>query len=641
MDFIDFCKRTTAVDKQALAQKAAECRGDILTMTTISGSGHPGGSMSMIDLLLAVYYSSGITPENFSSPETSMVFVSNGHVSPAVYSCLSSFGFFPREEALSLFRKAGSLYEGHIERSLKGIEWTSGNLGQGLSAAGGAAAAARLLGEERDIYVFMGDGEQEKGQIAEARRFIKKYGFNNVTAIIDYNKLQINGDIEKVMPSMDIAAAFKADGWLVLEIDGHDFDDIFGALIKAKSAESPVLILADTVMGKGVSFMENDHKYHGSVLSEGKYAEAMKELGLRPELETYKKIRDAFTPGKIADGTCLREVALEPGEKIIYEAGTVSDNRSAFGNALESIIAANSRESSAAPIAVFDCDLAPSVKTSAVEKKFPANFFQCGISEHHAAAAAGCASVNGVVSFFADFGMFGVDEVYNQQRLNAVNGANLKLVTTHVGTDVGEDGKTHMCIDYISLLRNAFGFKITVPADPNETDKIIRWAALTTGNIHIAMGRSKQRVITDEKGAPIFAGEEPFVYGKPVVVRDGEYPLLTYGVMLCRSLDVRDILKDKGVSLKIINVSSPAFIEDKYLDEILNNKIIFTYEDHIPSGGLFATVAEASALRGAGTKIVPFGVNSFPPSGVPESVLKILKLDENTVASSILKELGK
>lgn len=637
MRFLDFSKKVSAVDKVAIAEQAKTCRGDILTMTTLAGSGHPGGSMSTIDTLLAVYSVANVSPSNINFPDRDMIFVSHGHVSPAVYSCLASFNFFPKDDAISLFRKAGSPYEGHIERLLAGVEWTSGNLGQGLSAAAGAAVAARIRGIEKDIYVFMGDGEQQKGQIAEARRFIKKYGFNNITVIVDYNKLQITGNVDKVMGTLDISESFKSDGWLVLEIDGHNFDDIFGALLKAKSADFPVMIFAKTVMGKGVSFMENNNAYHGSALSIDNYKLAMSELGFENRLDYYRKLRSDF---KHKDKLSINDedVILNAGEAIIYSSDTMTDNRSAFGKALESILTANSKNGLLPPVAVFDCDLGPSVKTAEVEKKFPNNYFQCGIAEHHAAVCAGAASVNGVVSFFADFGMFGVDEVYNQQRLNSINETNLKLVTTHVGLDVGEDGKTHMCIDYISLLRNAFGFKILVPADPNETDTIIRYAACNKGNFHIAMGRSKQPIITDDKGKAIFS-QTNFEYGKPVTIREGEHLLLSYGTMLHRAVKVAEMALEQGVSLRVVNISSPAFIQGLYLSDILKHRNIFVYEDHISSGGLFATITQEAAKAGACVKIIPFGVERFAPSGSPDEVLKIMGLDVLSVTEKIVKAI--
>lgn len=638
MNINEFAEKISAVDKSLLAKRALECRRDILTMTTLSGSGHPGGSMSSIDILLAIYAVANINPDNVSDIGRDRVLVSNGHISPAVYSCLSSNGFISRDDSIAYFRKAGSIFEGHIERAIPGIEWTTGNLGQGLSAACGMAVAGRALKQDFNIYVLMGDGEQEKGQIAEARRFAKKYGFGNITVIVDYNRLQITGNIQKVMPSLDIAAGFRADGWTVIEIDGHNFDDILGALLKAASISEPVMILANTVMGKGVSFMENDEKYHGSVLNEDKYINAVKELGLEPELDYFRALRNNFNlePLQI---NITPEYNILTGNAETYGVDVSTDNRSAFGKALEDIMKENINGGT--PIAVFDCDLAGSVKTAGVEKKYPENFYQCGIAEHHAAVCAGAASVNGVVSFFADFGMFGVDEVYNQQRLNGINDTAVKLVTTHVGVDVGEDGKTHMCIDYISLMRNIFGFKIIVPADPNQTDRAVRYAAAEKGNVYVAMGRSKLPVISNEAGEPFFAGDYNFKYGSIEVVREGDYPIFTYGAMLHRALNVREILKEKGISVAVINVSSPAYINDDKINKLLAKGLAFVYEDHISFGGLFGTLCEINGLKGFKCRLVPYGVNQFPFSGTPDNVFELLGIDPNSIAAKIAKEIDK
>lgn len=638
MNFNEFAEKVSSVDKSVLQDIANKCRGDILTMTTLSASGHPGGSMSSIDILVALYAVANINKDNANNISRDRIIVSHGHISPAVYSCLSAYGFIDRDESIAYFRKAGSIFEGHIERAISGVEWTTGNLGQGLSAGCGMAVAGKVQHQDFDIYVLMGDGEQEKGQIAEARRFAKKYGFSNITAIVDYNKLQISGSINEVMPSLDIASSFRADGWNVLEIDGHNFDDILGSFLKSKSSDSPTLIIANTVMGKGVSFMENDKTFHGSALSRDKYNEAIIELNLDNNLEKYIEMRNKFSIKN-------ENIDLTPNHNlnipapITYDAKVDTDNRSAFGKALLDIVKSNGTDTS--PVVVFDCDLASSVKTSDVEKEFPDNFYQCGIAEHHTAVCAGAASVNDVVSFFADFGMFGVDEVYNQQRLNGINDAAIKLVTTHVGVDVGEDGKTHMCIDYISLIRNVFGFKIIVPADPNETDRVIRYAAKEKGNVFVAMGRSKLPVITNDDGKPFFADEYKFNYGSVNIVRDGKYPIFTYGAMVHRALKVRDILESKGVSVSVINISSPAFINEEEIIPLLKNNIAFVYEDHLSVGGLFGTIASVIAYKGLCCRIVPYGVNKFPVSGNPDEVFKILGLDPESVSLKILNELGK
>ena len=276
-----------------LTNLSKQARAAILSMTTLAASGHPGGSMSSIDLLLALYAVARHDPKNPQRPDRDRIVVSNGHISPAVYSALALNGYFSLDKAVSQFRLWGSIFEGHIEREVPGVEWSSGNLGQGLSAGAGMALASRINSIPYRVYVMMGDGEQQKGQISEARCFALKYGLNNLCAIVDYNGLQISGDIKDVMPQ-NIRANWESDGWQVLEIDGHDFSQIFSALESSKNSTVPVMILAHTVMGKGVPFMENQAKYHGSALSEEQLAEALKILGASNRLGEYKKLRAAF-----------------------------------------------------------------------------------------------------------------------------------------------------------------------------------------------------------------------------------------------------------------------------------------------------------------------------------------------------------
>ena len=640
MDFQSFSNKIAELDYSKLQQDAVLCRGDILTMTTLAASGHPGGSMSTIDALLIVYNVANISKNNLHDLNRDRIFISHGHISPAVYSCLARKGILPQDEYIAYFRKAGSMYEGHIERSIPGVEWTTGNLGQGLSAACGAAVAGRVCGNEFDVYVFMGDGEHEKGQITEARRFAAKYNLSNITVIVDYNTLQISGDISKVMPSMNIAASYKSDGWEVIQIDGHNFKDIAAALLKAKSCSKPVCIIAETAMGSGVSFMEHKAGFHGAPLSEEQYYEAMKELKLEPALEKYKEMRKGFmwaAPHIKAENP---KININQGERIIYQPDLKTDNRSAFGAALLDLVKLN-KQAGNTDVVVFDCDLAGSVKTNGVEKNFPENFFQCGISEHHTAVCAGAASVNGVVSFFADFGMFGVDEVYNQQRLNEINSANLKVVTTHVGIDVGEDGKTHMCIDYIGLLRNIFGFKVIAPADPNQVDAVIRYAAKESGNIHVAMGRSKIPVITKEDGSVFYDDKYTFNYGDIDIIRQGSKgAIIAYGSTLFRAVKVHEILKEKGYDFAVINAASPAYLTDDAFNKIAGYKKIFTYEDHISLTGLYSTIANMALSKKVMVDAAYFGVNEFPMSGQSDEVYDMLGLSPEKVAENIIKEMG-
>ncbi len=368
----------------------------------------------------------------------------------------------------------------------------------------------------------MGDGEQQKGQISEAREFAAKNNLSNLTVLIDNNHLQISGNIKDIMPQ-NIKENFISDGWNVIEINGHDFNQIYESIYTAINDKSaPTAIIADTIMGKGVSFMENIAKFHGVPLNEEDFYKAVKELSVDFDLEKYKKMRE-------------EEISLEShqpppeiipdiviGKPIIYGKNDKTDNRSAFGNALKSIAQANKERTDNPKIAVLDCDLASSVKTNGFQSVLPDNLIETGIQEHSAATIAGAISIEGILTFFADFGVFGVCETYNQHRLNDINHANLKLACTHIGLDVGEDGKTHQCIDYISLFQNLFGFGVIIPGDPNQTDRATRYISETYGNFLLGMGRSKLATILDESGNPFYGQDYKFEYGKIDRVRDGD-----------------------------------------------------------------------------------------------------------------------
>lgn len=613
---------------------ATHCRGDILKMTTLAASGHPGGSMSSIDMYLTIYKYANIDKDNYKSPTRDRIFVSHGHTSPAVYSTLARNDFFPVQDSIAYFRLAGSIYEGHIERTVPGVEWSTGNLGQGISAACGAAVAGRIRGEEFNVYVFTGDGEMQKGQNSEARRFAAKYGYNNITVFVDYNKLQISGNISSVMPQ-NIRGEFEADGWHVIEIDGHSFAQIFNAAAAAKKIDKPVLVLANTIMSYGVSFMENIAGYHGKPLTDEQLNDALGELGIENDLEALKAKRAEFKYNSAEHFIVQEKATVFSGTPITYSADKKTDNRSAFGDALLDVVK-TTKENGGTPIAVFDCDLAGSVKTDGVEKHFPENFIQCGIQEHHTAVCAGAASANGVVSFFADFGVFGVDEVYNQQRLNDINGTNVKIVTTHVGLDVGEDGKTHQCLDYVGAMRNIFGFKVIVPGDPNQTDRAVRYAAATEGNFLIAMGRSKIPVITKADGTPAFAGDYVFEYGKAELITEGDIALVTYGAMLPRAVKVAKLAAEKGVKLAVINMSCP-LEPDMELLKKYSGKTIFVYEDHNANTGLGSVIGSKAVEEGTALKVKTFGVRSYAYSGNPDGVLKLLGLDEVSVLEEIIR----
>jgi transketolase len=622
-----------------ISKAAIKARGDILTMTTLSASGHPGGSMSSIDIYLMLYYFLNITPQNVDSEERDRVVVSHGHTSPGVYSALGEFGFFDIDEAVAYFRKAGSPYEGHIERHIPGVEWSTGNLGQGLSAGCGFALASKIKGLNNYTFVAMGDGEQQKGQLSEARRFAVKHGLTNLFAVVDLNGLQISGSTEEVM-HQNIKENYISDGWKVYETDGHDIAGLYKTFKTAIEKSGPAVILARTVMGKGVSFMENIKDYHGKTLTAEQYVGALKELGCENRYDHYKSKREA----KIFDNVHIRPNSHFPSLKMsdskVYPSDKKIDNRSAFGDALVDLAKANTG-GKFLPFAVFDCDLAGSVKVDGFAKQFPENFFQSGIQEHNTATVAGAVSTDGILSVFADFGVFGIDEVYNQQRLNDINGANIKVVCTHVGVDVGEDGKTHQCIDYIGLLRNLFGFKIVLPADGNQTFNAAQKCFCEAGNHFIAMGRSVTPIITKENGTPYFDENYRFEYGKADIIRDGkDIAILSYGVMLYRALKIRDLLGKQNIDAMVINVSAPKEIDVDVLKKAAKTGKIVVYEDHNVFSGLGSIITDHLCEKGSTASVLKLGVEQYSFSGKPEDVFDMAGLSPEKAAERIVKFIG-
>jgi len=624
-------------DIEKLKELERLARGDILKMTTLARSGHPGGALSSLDIFLILYSFANVNPKNPRDPDRDRIVVSHGHTSAGVYAVLGRLGFFDIDEAIAGFRKAGTLFEGHVERKVPGVEWDTGNLGQGLSAGCGFALAAKLLGKDFHVFVAMSDAEQAKGQVAEARRFARKYGLNNITVVIDYNRKQISGNTFDVMP-VNIKENYLSDGWEVIEVNGHDFQELYLAMRNSLSLDSPVAILAYTTMGKGISFMEDKEKYHGKPLTEEELQKALEELGLPNDIDRYKKLREKVRPAK--KFSVHYEVNLDPGTPRVYRPEDKLDNRSAFGNALADIGRANVGVEGRTPIAVFDCDLASSVKVDGFAKEFPENFFEAGVQEHNTATVAGALSSQGVLAVWGDFGVFNIDETYNQQRLNDINRTNLKVASTHLGIDVGEDGKTHHCVDYIGVLRNLYGFRLIVPADPNQTDRATRYMLTRSGNYALGVGRSRTPIITREDGSPFFDADYRFEYGKADILRDGDRgALIVYGQTAWRGVRVWEMLREKGISIMVINMASVLDPDLDLLKRASETGYIAVYEDHNVKSGLGSIIADILLERGWTARFRKFGLTDYAPSGKAEDLFEFMGLSPERVAEEILSDL--
>lgn len=277
------------MDAVQLEEKARELRCDIVRMIAQAGSGHPGGSLSCADILTALYFS-GAMEHRADDPAwegRDRFILAKGHAAPALYAALAHAGYFPREE-LATLRKLGSRLQGHPDSNqVPGVEVSTGSLGQGLSIAAGAAAGLKLQGAQPTVFALLGDGECQEGQVWEAAMFAAHQGLDNLVAIVDRNCLQIDGNTADVCDPGDVAAKFAAFGWEAAEVDGHDIPALVEALGKAKAARTgkPQALIARTVKGKGVSFMEGQAGWHGKAPNAEQLQQALAELGCADEKE--------------------------------------------------------------------------------------------------------------------------------------------------------------------------------------------------------------------------------------------------------------------------------------------------------------------------------------------------------------------
>ena len=265
--------------KTMLEEKAKEVRRGIVTAVHSAKSGHPGGSLSAADILTYLYFEEmNIDPQDPKKADRDRFVLSKGHIAPGLYSVLASRGYFPTSD-LETLRHTGSYLQGHPDmKHIPGVDMSSGSLGQGLSAAVGMALAAKLDGKDYRVFAMCGDGEIEEGQIWEAAMFAGFRKLNNLTVIVDNNNLQIDGAIDEVCSPYPIDEKFKAFNFNVINIDGHNFDEIEDAFNKAKASDKPTAIIAKTTKGKGVSFMENNCGWHGKAPNDDEYAQALKDL---------------------------------------------------------------------------------------------------------------------------------------------------------------------------------------------------------------------------------------------------------------------------------------------------------------------------------------------------------------------------
>ena len=614
------------------------CRKSILEMVVSAQSGHPGGSLSSIDYLATLYaFIIGQTGEK--------IVISNGHISPAVYSVLAEMGYVSKEKAINTFRKFGSKFEGHVTRHVPGIHFGTGPLGIGVSIASSFALAEKLKNKNEKIFGLMGDGEAQEGQVHEMIHFSHHYNLDNLILFVDYNKVQLTASLEEIQ-NIDLQKLFEAGNWHVINIDAHNFSDIWAGLGEAYQIKNqPVVILGHSIMGKNVPSMEeegNNKKstWHGKAPKEEEIKNDIIHLALNENeeklLEEFRKgilwhpEENIFTPS-------LSKVEVNSGTPILYTADTPTDNRTAYGKALADLAEKNQN------ILALTADLRGSVMTKFVDEKVPTQHIECGIAEQHMVSLSGGLSLSGFIPFCSTFGAFMSSRAKDQARVNDINQTNVKMVATHCGLSVGEDGPTHQAIDDAGSFLGIFNTMVIDPADPNHTDRIIRYIASHYGNFYVRMGRHKIPTILKKDGTPFYDENYIYEYGKCDLIHEGNsVTIAAIGSMVNEALKAHELLKvsHPEISVEIIAVSSIKKFDNTLFDSIKKTGKILTVEDHNPHSGLGSQISKTlieNNIKFSSLKML--GVTHYELSGKVEELYESAGISPHHIKNACLNLL--
>ena len=597
--------------EEYLENKANVLRLHSIRSTTKAKSGHPTSCLSSAEIIATLFFNvMNIDPKRMDYLDNDEFVLSKGHAAPVLYAALAEAGVIPRDKLMTL-REFDSELEGHPVPRIKGIRVATGSLGQGLSIGLGMAYAKRLLGIDRRVYVLLGDGEVAEGSIWEALNLAGKLKMSNLVAILDMNRL---GQSEPTMFQWDwkaYAERVKAFGWNVTVCDGHDVKDLIRAFDEAKKSDKPFFIIAKTVKGKGVSFLENVEGRHGRALSEEELNKAEKEI--------LPKIKDIdFQPQNFIEA----KVPIEPQKKYSiktdYKIGDMVATRVAFGRALVKLGEQNDK------VVVLDGDVKNSTFTIYFFDKFPERSIQCYIAEQNMVGMAVGLQTQGFDVFLSSFACF-LTRAYDQIRMATYSRANLKIAGSHAGVSIGKDGPSQMGLEDLALFRTLFGSIVLYPCDAVSAEKLTCEMANYENISYIRTTRPKTPVIYDNS--------EEFHIGGSKVLRwskNDEVTVVAGGVTVHEALKAYEKLRDEGINIRVIDCYSVKPLDAETLIKASEEtKHIITVEDHYPEGG----IGEAVAALGLKPHIL--AVRRMPHSGEPEELLAEQGID----AAGIIKKV--
>ncbi len=605
------------IDIETLKGIANQLRIDSITATTAAGSGHPTSCCSAADVVAALFFGHmRFDPKNPHYHNNDRFILSKGHAAPLLYSVWAELGVVPKDDLLTL-RQFTSDLEGHPTPRLPFVDVATGSLGQGLSVGAGMALCARLDSLDYRTYVLLGDGECAEGSVWEAAAMAGIYQLNNLTAVIDVNRLG-QSDPTPYGHNLDVyKKRFEAFGWRTEEIDGHDIDEILEVLAAVGLGTQPLVILARTLKGAGISFIQDKEGWHGKALSKDEAERAIAEL--RPSA---KSGLGQPIPAPTALPAPHNEAPAQY-PPTTYKLGDMVATREAFGTALLRIGAVDPR------VVALDGDTKNSTYSDKFFKRFPDRSTECYIAEQNMIGVGTGFAVRGKVPFASTFAAF-LTRAFDQLRVAGISRANLKVAGSHVGVSIGEDGPSQMGLEDLAMMRSVVGSTVLYPSDAVSAEKLMDQMAAHHGLCFLRTSRPKTAVL--------YSNEEPFPIGGAKVLRQAagdKVTVVAAGVTLYEALKAADALKQEGLGITVIDAYS---IKPLAREVILSaaqktNLVVVTVEDHYAEGGLGDAVA--GELSSAGVKVHKLAVTGLAESGKPEELLAYFGID----AQGIIKKV--
>jgi len=607
---------------QTWLRLATQLRADSIRCTTAAGSGHPTSSMSAADLmsvLLTEYLRYDFTAP--SNPMNDHLIFSKGHASPLLYSLYKAAGAITDEEFLTL-RTFGSRLQGHPTPALPWVDVATGSLGQGLSIGAGIAVSGRYLEKlPFHVWVLLGDSEMAEGSVWEAMSYASHQQLGNLVAILDCNRLGQRGETMLGWNTSAYEARAQAFGWNAIVINGHDVQEISNAYEQALQAQDmPTMIIAKTMKGKGVSFLENKDNWHGKALSQEQAEQAMAELHYE-YASSFDVQKPLSTPSSFGTSSVQQPLVLPR-----YEVGSSVSVRSAYGDSLKALGSSNVN------VVAVDAEVSNSTCAETFGKAFPERFFEQYIAEQQMIGTAIGLSVRKKIVFASTFAVF-FTRAFDFIRMGAISHATLHLTGSHAGVSIGEDGASQMALEDIAMMRSIFGSTVLYPCDGNQTAKLVAQMAAQPGISYLRATREKLPVL--------YSADEQFPIGGSKTIYSSDQDVATIvaaGITVHEAIQAYQQLQAQGIAVRVIDAYSVKPIDVKALHEAAketHNRLIVV-EDHYPQGGLGDAVFEAFAnYAGTMPHITKLAVASLPGSGKPSELLDAAGISAAHIVSAV------